>query len=177
MGSHARARARARASSPKYAHRLPAPDGRLVEQARTDIGRRLDAQAHSETTESARAEYYDPWERPCTMGRAVELWEARSKPELAIEAEIPNADDERWWRLAHTEVELRDGETLEISTVWLGLNRQYGEGPPLIFETVAFREEESGLVERYSTRKDAVAGHERTVRFVAAMQARGARSR
>lgn len=111
------------------------------------------------------------------MGRAVELWEARSSPELAVEAGVSSPEDERWWRLAHTEIELGDGKTLEISTVWLGLNRQYGEGPPLIFETVAFRDDESGLVERYSTRVDAVAGHDRTVRFVAAMHGRAARSR
>jgi hypothetical protein len=51
-----------------------------------------------------------------------------------------------------------------ISTVWLGLNHNFGEGPPLIFETMVFdipvnyalREREQ---ERYSTLEEAQAGH------------------
>lgn len=68
-----------------------------------------------------------------------------------------------------------------ISTVWLGLDHQYGDGPPLIFETMAFRHifEETvepiefdgiklpyrshhpdvGIQERYSTLADAEFGH------------------
>jgi hypothetical protein len=29
-------------------------------------------------------------------------------------------------------------EEVSVSTIWLGLNHQYGDGPPLIFETVVF---------------------------------------
>lgn len=54
-----------------------------------------------------------------------------------------------------------------VSTVWLGLNHRWGDdGPPLIFETMVF-----GLggfrdldCDRYSTKEQALAGHEVMVR-------------
>ncbi len=53
---------------------------------------------------------------------------------------------------------------LWLSTVWLGLNHRYGEGPPLIFETMAF--DHLGLcgsrgiwTDRWSTLSEAEAGH------------------
>lgn len=50
-----------------------------------------------------------------------------------------------------------------VSTVWLGLNHAYGNGPPLIFETLVFGGETDGDGDRYSTRDEARAGHERIV--------------
>ena len=54
--------------------------------------------------------------------------------------------------------------TYFVSTVWLGINHQYGEGQPLIFETMVFddRKEfghEDVYMERYATEAEAVAGH------------------
>jgi hypothetical protein len=54
-----------------------------------------------------------------------------------------------------------------ISTVWLGLDHQYGDGPPIIFETMVFSADSwnngGGLHEedmrRYSTEADALEGH------------------
>jgi hypothetical protein len=49
-----------------------------------------------------------------------------------------------------------------VSTVWLGLDHQFGDGPPLIFETMVFGDRESGrdlAQERYSTLDEARAGH------------------
>ncbi len=49
-----------------------------------------------------------------------------------------------------------------ISTVWLGLDHNFGHGAPLIFETMVFparddkREEDS---DRYSTEAEALDGH------------------
>jgi len=54
-----------------------------------------------------------------------------------------------------------------VSTVWLGLNHQFGEGPPLIFETMVFSARGAGDeldFYRYSTEAEAVAGHEAMVR-------------
>ena len=51
-----------------------------------------------------------------------------------------------------------------VSTVWLGLNHRFGLGEPLIFETMVFPEKGdfSDLdMERYSTLKEAKAGHKR----------------
>ena len=55
---------------------------------------------------------------------------------------------------------LPDGKV--VSTVWLGLDHQFGDGPPLIFETMVFpSNEDFGDLDsrRYSTEQEAVAGH------------------
>lgn len=50
-----------------------------------------------------------------------------------------------------------------ISTVWLGMDHSFGEGKPLIYETMAFPKKgdwnELGC-ERYSTLEEAQKGHE-----------------
>ena len=53
-----------------------------------------------------------------------------------------------------------------VSTVWLGLNHNYGEGKPLIFETMVFPEKGNYsdiYMERYSTEQEAIEGHNRLV--------------
>lgn len=59
---------------------------------------------------------------------------------------------------------------LWVSTVWLGLNHQYGSGPPLIFETMIFPRWDYGelYMDRYSTEAEALAGHERAVAWAKA---------
>lgn len=60
-----------------------------------------------------------------------------------------------------------------VTTVWLGLNHQFfEEGPPLIFETMIFVENEFpggeafDYQERYSTLAEAKAGHARALALV-----------
>lgn len=60
-----------------------------------------------------------------------------------------------------------------VSTVYLGLDHGWGDGPPLIFETMIFG---SGALDndcdRYSTREQALAGHEAAIqRCLTAMAA------
>ncbi|MCP4668235.1 MAG: hypothetical protein GY849_17955 [Deltaproteobacteria bacterium] len=53
-----------------------------------------------------------------------------------------------------------------ISTVWLGVNYNFGEGELLIFETVVFEGRDLGAdleMERYSTEKEAIKGHKKMV--------------
>ena len=53
-----------------------------------------------------------------------------------------------------------------ISTVFLCFDHQFGDGPPLLFETMVFSEHGSWAEEdmdRYSTYEDAVEGHRRMV--------------
>jgi hypothetical protein len=59
---------------------------------------------------------------------------------------------------------------LWVSTVWLGLDHGWGDGPPVIFETMVFKTEgadninwDEDICERYSTEEEALAGHERIV--------------
>jgi hypothetical protein len=57
-----------------------------------------------------------------------------------------------------------------VSTVWIGLNHNYGDGPPLIFETMIFTEaggDDLGCW-RYATEAEAIEGHERVVAEVQA---------
>jgi hypothetical protein len=52
----------------------------------------------------------------------------------------------------------------EVSTVWLGMNHQYDEGPPLIFETMIFGGDRDGeLWNRYPTETHAIVGHDQAV--------------
>jgi hypothetical protein len=50
-------------------------------------------------------------------------------------------------------------EPVEVSTVWLCVNHQWGEGPPVIFETMVFGGPEDMECFRYSTEKEARDGH------------------
>lgn len=58
----------------------------------------------------------------------------------------------------------------DVSTVWLGNDHQFGDGPPLIFETMIFAaDEDSELSEwqnRYSTEEEAFEGHKKVVEAV-----------
>jgi hypothetical protein len=54
-----------------------------------------------------------------------------------------------------------------VSTVFLALDHSFGkDGPPLLWETMVFRRNFSGLYcERYSSYEEAVAGHQKAVEW------------
>ena len=88
------------------------------------------------------SDYYDRQGQPITQAQ----WVARF------------AEDHR--RIAEDEFVL-DGVEIMVSTVWLGLDHQYGGGPPLIFETMIFGlgGEWQDWTARYSTELQAIEGH------------------
>ncbi len=51
-----------------------------------------------------------------------------------------------------------------VSTVFLGLDHQYDEGPPLLFETMTFKNGSSKDMKRYSTYDEAILGHRETLK-------------
>lgn len=55
---------------------------------------------------------------------------------------------------------------VRISTVFLGIDHQWMNGPPLLFESMVFGGEHDGYQERYHTRDEAIAGHQRLVEMV-----------
>lgn len=55
---------------------------------------------------------------------------------------------------------------IHVSTVFLGLNHQYGDGPPLLFETMIFGGDHDNYQERYCTWAEAEEGHKRAVALV-----------
>jgi hypothetical protein len=65
----------------------------------------------------------------------------------------------RWFEKANRVVEKTEIGDVKISTVFLGLDHQYGEGQPLLFETMIFGGKHDQYQERYSTWDDAVNGH------------------
>lgn len=77
----------------------------------------------------------------------------------------------RWFETAERHVAKTDVGPYWVSTVFLGTDHRWGEGPPLLFETMVFWKKSSayptranGAVddfgqERYSTWDEAEAGH------------------
>lgn len=64
-----------------------------------------------------------------------------------------------------------------ISTVFLGMDHRYGEGEPLLYETMVFGADGVGkecFMERYSTRKDALEGHKSITEAVSKLGMEGA---
>lgn len=55
-----------------------------------------------------------------------------------------------------------------VSTVLLGLDHNFGDGPPVIFETMVFGygDDEGEYQWRYRTKEEALAGHQRVVAAV-----------
>ena len=53
-----------------------------------------------------------------------------------------------------------------VSTVFLGIDHSFGEGPPLLFETMMFPKEGYNELDmdRYSTYEEAEEGHKRMVK-------------
>ncbi len=62
-------------------------------------------------------------------------------------------------------LKIKRWEPIYISTVFLGLDHSFGEGPPLLFETMVFGGEHDQDQRRYSTKKDAIEGHEEIVKM------------
>lgn len=52
---------------------------------------------------------------------------------------------------------------VEVSTVFLGLDHQWGEGPPLLFETMVFGGKHDQDQWRYPTWDEAIEGHDGVV--------------
>lgn len=88
-----------------------------------------------------------------------------------LEGKIPKKiDDLHEWAKSfesqnRTVAKTNIGEIL-ISTVFLGLDHQYGEGDPLLFETMVFGIDDDEYQERYSTWEQAEEGHNKAIEFV-----------
>jgi len=66
---------------------------------------------------------------------------------------------------------LDDGKV--VSTVWLGTNHNYGDGPPAIFETMIFESEDNFsdlYMDRYSTEAEALEGHKKALEIAPTLE-------
>ena len=73
-----------------------------------------------------------------------------------------------WFEKADRIVAKDTVENSRISTVFLGLDHSFGEGPPLLFETLVFDGPLADEMERYRTWEEAEAGHIKMVERVKA---------
>lgn len=71
----------------------------------------------------------------------------------------------RWLEKNHKNKHVADEKVgdVRVSTVFLGLDHNWGDGPPLIFETMIFGGEHDQVEWRYTTWDQAEAGHKRVV--------------
>jgi hypothetical protein len=70
----------------------------------------------------------------------------------------------RWMQEADRHVahdNLPDG--VRVSTVFLGLDHSFGEGAPVLWETMVFGGKHDQYQERYRSREDAIAGHKKAL--------------
>lgn len=67
----------------------------------------------------------------------------------------------KWFKTANRRVARDEIGFQEIITSFLGIDYQFGQGPPLLFETMVFPDCE--ICVRYATWDEAVAGHKRVV--------------
>lgn len=80
----------------------------------------------------------------------------------------------RWFETADRIVAKDTVGDVEVSTVFLGLDHSFGEGNPLLFETMVFNGSLNEEMNRYCTWEEAEAGHAAMVERVSAdRQSRG----
>ena len=75
---------------------------------------------------------------------------------------IPCPDVLKWGQWLETADRTVAKDTVgdsDVGTVFLGLDHSFGEGPPLLFETMVFGGSLSDAMDRYSTWDEAVSGH------------------
>lgn len=72
----------------------------------------------------------------------------------------------RWFEKAKRHVAVDEFKSVKVSTVFLGIDHQFGDGPPLLFETMVFGGKHDDYCERYSTWDEAAVGHARICRMV-----------
>ena len=72
----------------------------------------------------------------------------------------------RWFETAERHVARDEVGGVSVSTVFLGLDHQFGNGPPLLFETMIFGGTHDQHQERYSTWAEAEQGHQKALALV-----------
>jgi hypothetical protein len=69
------------------------------------------------------------------------------------------------------------GGQVKVLTVFIGLDHQFSEGPPILFETVVDGGERGKIIGRYSTIEEARRGHAEIVESIAQPLTRGEENR
>jgi len=65
-----------------------------------------------------------------------------------------------WFETADRVVKQTAFDNVRVSTVFLGLNHAFADGPPVLRETMVFGGPLDGEMERYENRSEAILGHD-----------------
>lgn len=101
----------------------------------------------------------------------MQIWYDRQGQPLSMEQANTLLGDMHYKRVALTDITSASdpGIDYRISTVWLGLDHNFGGGAPILFETMVFGfDGADNYMQRYSTEEEARAGHAETLTVVAA---------
>jgi hypothetical protein len=89
---------------------------------------------------------------------------------------VPEPDLMKWGiffkRSSNRVLQQDSKDSVKVSTVFLGLDHSFGDGPPLLWETMIFGGEHDQYQERYTTRDEALKGH-RLAMEMAGLAAKG----
>lgn len=89
---------------------------------------------------------------------------------VEIDGELIVVDNVHIWSALYEEINRRVASDeigeVRVSTVFIGLDHNFGDGPPLIYETMIFGGFHGDYCERYSTREEAEKGHKEAVLLV-----------
>ena len=72
----------------------------------------------------------------------------------------------KWFEKSDRKVAKTKIKDVTISTVFLGINHNFGEGKPILFETMIFGGGLDGEMDRYSTWEEAEEGHKRWIKKI-----------
>jgi hypothetical protein len=74
----------------------------------------------------------------------------------------------QWFETADRQIARTDVGEVKVSTVFLGMDHGWGDGAPVLWETMLFGGPEDQTLWRYSSRMEALAGHAEAVALVEA---------
>lgn len=94
--------------------------------------------------------------RPASLMEWAEWFENNSDERIIAKTEFPDSPDDVVPGIS----------TCRVSTVFLGLDHNFGSGPPHIFETMVFDGPMNGETNQYSTWEEAEAGHKAMCAYV-----------
>lgn len=98
------------------------------------------------------------------MGHGSYILDERGNPK-EVDNILEWAD---WFEKADRTVAKDEFNGIMVSTVFLGIDHSFGNSEkPVLYETMIFglKEEDSEYQERYATKVEALAGHERAIRY------------
>lgn len=97
--------------------------------------------------------------------------ENKRKYYLLDDGQVTTTDDlmawAQWFETADRRVAVTQVGEYEVSTVFLGIDHNFsGDGEPVLYETMVFLDGHGTDSERYTTREEAIVGHNRMVKRV-----------